>query len=342
MGEDGYGTYGLNAGIANLDGGASPEIVVTYDNHAIQVFGRDGVSLDAAPWFTNPTTTWLDRRLSWGQMIRWADPLVEEDHYHAHGPVWPLPTIQEWLNWTASPPSFGDLDGDGRDEVIAVPNVEFGDPYVTQAYAVMVLQGAGGDGSRSGRRLPGWETLPRGGVPMNVGGFYPANGIPAPAVANISGDARPEIVVSLNDGFMYAFDATGHRLWRYDYRAGHALLFSSEATIADLDQDGVPEIIFATYGSPTVLDSGRLVVLAADGSLRFDLPLPNPALNGNGVGALAAPTVADLDGDGQLEILVQTLDHGVDVFRVPGSAANCLAWSQARGGPLRTGKAHGP
>ncbi|MBT8370336.1 MAG: VCBS repeat-containing protein [Desulfobacterales bacterium] len=74
------------------------------------------------------------------------------------------------------------------------------------------------------------------------------------------------------------------------------------ATVADLNLDGSPEVIFTTYGAP------------------------------------AAPTVADLDGDGQLEIFVQTFDHGMDVFTVPGSGPNCLLWSTARGGPRRMGQ----
>jgi len=83
------------------------------------------------------------------------------------------------------------------------------------------------------------------------------------------------------------------------------------------------------------------VVLAANGALLHDVPLPNPGQNGNGNGAPAAPTVADLDGDGQLEILVQTFDHGLDVFTVPGSGTSCLLWPTARGGPLRTGSPSG-
>ena len=51
--------------------------------------------------------------------------------------------------------------------------------------------------------------------------------------------------------------------------------------------------------------------------------------------------VADLTGDGQLEIFVQTFDHGMDVFTEPGSAENCLLWPTARGGPLRTGAPQG-
>jgi hypothetical protein len=337
-GHQGYGCYGLNVAIGDLDDDPAPEIVVTYDNHEIQAFKADGTALDASPWFTNRQSAYAGMRLTWGQFIRWADPVVEEDQYHLHTGPWPNPGAgQEWLQWTASPPNVVDLDGDGRNEVVGVPNVEKNEPYETQAYALMALQGAHGDGSRSAMRLPGWETLPRGERPIAVQGWYPPTGVPAAATVDIQGDARPEIVVSLNDGFMYAFDASGQRLWRNDYTHGKAVMFASEPAIADLDQDGSPEIVFTTYGSPGVRDSGHLVVLAADGALLHDVPLPNPGQNGNGNGAPAAPTVADLDGDGQLEILVQTFDHGIDVFTVPGSAANCLLWTTARGGPLRLG-----
>ena len=58
-------------------------------------------------------------------------------------------------------------------------------------------------------------------------------------------------------------------------------------------------------------------------------------LDGDGENELIA---ADLDGDGQLEILVQTFDHGRDIFTVPGSGCDCLLWTTARGGPLRMGQ----
>jgi hypothetical protein len=338
MGHSGYGCYGLNVGIGNIDDDSRQEILVTYDNHHIQAFKDNGVAIDAAPWFTNRASAYAGQRLTWGQFIRWADPVIETNHYHLHTGVWPNPgNGQEWLQWTASPPSFADLDGDGRNEVIGVPNVEKGIPYVTQAYALMALQGAHGDGSRSAMRLPGWETLPRGSAPITVDGWYPPGGVPAPAVANIQGDVLPEIVVSLNDGYMYAYAASGARLWRYNYTNGKAIMYASEPMIADLSQDGSAEIIFTTFGAPSVHDSGHLIILSASGARLHDNPLPNPGHNGNGNGAPAAPTVADLDGDGQLEILVQTFDHGLDVFTVPGSGQNCLLWHNARGGLLRRG-----
>jgi hypothetical protein len=324
QGESGYGCYGLNVGIGNIDDDPDLEILVTYDNHQIQAFDPNGVTIDSSPWFKNPSSKYAGQRMTWGQFIRWADPAVETNHYHLNTGTWPSPDQEEWLQWTASPPSVADLDGDGKNEVIGVPNVEKQIPYVTQAFALMVLEGAYGDGSQSAMRMKGWETLPRGGAPLLAPSYYPPLGVPAPAIVSIQGDSRPEIVVSLNDGFTYAFDGTSKLLWKFDHRFGKPLMYASEATIADLNQDGSPEVVFSTFGDPDTTDSGHLVVLSASGALLFDVPLPSPGHNGNGNGGPAAPTIADLDGNGTLEIFVQTFDHGMDEFTVPGSGTACV------------------
>ncbi len=341
QGHSGYGCYGLNVAIGDIDDDPELEIIATYDNHHIQAFNHDGVAIDSARWFTNRSSEFAGERLTWGQFIRWADPQVEADHYHDHRGEWPHPSWAEWLQWTASPPNIVDLDGDGNNEVLGIPNIEMHEPYETQAYALMVLEGAYGDGSRSAMRLPGWENLPRGDRPILVDGWYPPLGVPAAVTVNLQGDNRPEIIVSLNDGFLYAFDADAQLLWRFNYMHGHPVMYASEPVVADLNQDGSPEVIFATYGAPDVTDSGNLLVLAADGALLHDIELPDPGSNGNGNGAPASPTVGDLDGDGKLEIFVQTFDHGMDVFSVPGSGNACLPWATARGGPLRMGQPNG-
>ena len=338
QGHNGYGCYGLNIRIGNIDDDDDLEIIVTYDNHHIQAFDPDGVAINASTYFTNRSSEFLNLPMTWGQFIRWADPQVEEDHYHFHPGDWPHPSRQEWLQWTASPPNVVDLDLDGQNEVVGIPNVEFNVPYETQAYAVMVLEGSHGDGSRSAMRKADWENLPRGFTPVAVDGWYPPNGVPAPTTVNIQGDDRPEIVVPLNDGFVHAFAADAQALWWFNYTHGKPLMYASEVTAADLNRDGSPELMFTTYGDPDVTDSGYLIILGADGSLLHDVPLPDPGYNGNGNGAPAAPTVGDLDGDEQLEIIVQTFDHGLDIFTVPGSGTNCLLWETSRGGPLRMGQ----
>ena len=56
------------------------------------------------------------------------------------------------------------------------------------------------------------------------------------------------------------------------------------------------------------------------------------------VGIAAAPSIADIDGDGRLEIVVTTIDHGIDVYRVPRSDARHLPWPTGRGAMTRAGR----
>jgi hypothetical protein len=339
VGNHGYGAYGENVGIGNLDNDPQPEIVVTFDNHQINVFNHDGTSVLASPWYTNRESGHAGSRLGWGQFIRWLSPRVEDNHLHRHVGAWPDVRTTPWLQWTASPPSIADLDRDGRNEVIGLPNAEMKEPYETQAYAFMVLDGAQGSGRRSARRHKGFRTLPLTRKPAvrPDGDWYPPSGIPAPTVVNIRGDRRPEIVASVPDGSVYAVGPGGKRLWRYDYAHGAAKTFASEVVAADLNRDGRPELVFGTYGAAA--RSGRLVVLSASGKRLHDIRLRNQGSDGNGIGIPAAPSIGDLDGDGRLEIVVSTFDHGIDVYRVPRSGTNRLPWPTGRGNLLRNGAA---
>ena len=78
-------------------------------------------------------------------------------------------------------------------------------------------------------------------------------------------------------------------------------------------------------------------MLSAAGKQLYDIRLRHQGSDGNGIGVPAAPSIADLDGDGRLEIVLSTFDHGLDVYRVPGSGTNCLPWPTGRGNLLRNG-----
>ncbi len=291
QGNQGYGCYGENVGIGNIDDDKDLEILVTYDNHQINAFKKDGTSVLASDWYKNRATKYAGQRMGWGQFIRWFDPDVEDAQYHTQTGPWPSVDTTMWLQWTASPPNVVDIDGDGKNEVVGIPNAEEHQPYETQGYAFMVLQGAQGDGSLAAKRLPAFRTLPFSDKPpvRASGDYYPPNGIPAPTTVNILGDARPEIIAPINDGYLYAVGPDGKVLWRYDYAKGVAKTFASEAVVADLNKDGTPEIIFGTYSLQP--GGGHLIVLENTGALLFDVPLPNQGKDGNGIGIPAAPAV---------------------------------------------------
>jgi hypothetical protein len=343
QGNHGYGAYGLNVGIGQLDDDPQLEIVVTFDNHQINLFNHDGTSVLASAWYTNRASEYAGKRLGWGQFIRWLSRSVEDAQWHSHTGAWPTPKKNSWLQWTASPPSIGDLDNDGHAEVIGIPNVERKIPYETQAHAVMVLDGAQNGGVRSGRRHAGFTTLPKTGKPIvrKSGDWYPPDGIPAPTLVDLTGDGKLDIVFPGNDGYVYAISSAGKRLWRYGYAPGKKRTFASEVSVADFNADGRPELVFGMYG--LTKGSGRLVVLSATGKRIARLVVPKQAKDGNGIGIAAAPSIADLDGNGTLEIVTTSIDHGLDVWTVPGSVASASAsgWSTGRGSLLRNGTVGG-
>jgi hypothetical protein len=340
MGHNGYGCYGLNVGIGNIDDDPQLEVIVTYDNHHINAFNHDGTSKTASSWYTNRDSKYAGKPLDWGQFIRWADPVVEDNHYHLHTGTWPNPGNGDvWLQWTASPPNVVDINGDGKNEVLGIANAETNEPYVTVYNAFMALEGDHGGADRSGRRLAGWETLPKGKAPQaRPSGYYPPAGLPAPTSIDLDGDKLPETVAPSEDGFIYAVSPAAKILWSFDYRHGLSLMYATEVVAADLNKDGTVELIFSTWGKPTETNAGRLVILDASGKLLHTVTVPGQGTNGNGIGLPAAPGVGDLDGDGQLEIVVQSFEHGADIFRVPGSGTKCLVWPTGRGNFLRNGQ----
>ncbi len=344
QGNHGYGCYGLNVGIGNLDNDSEQEIVVTFDNHQINVFQHTGVSMLAAPYFTNRASAYQGRRLNWGQFIRWFDPVVEHNHYHLHTGSWPHPNTEKWMQWTSSPPSVADINSDGKNEVVAVANVEMDVPYDTKHHSIMVLQGSYGSGTEASKRLPGWENLPSSGYPLNRSGlsWYPPRNPPAPTIADINNTAAgPEILYAAHDGYIYCTSAKAQRLWRRDIRHNRSLMYASEIAVVDLNKDGFVELVFTTYGPPHNASSaphGYLMILDRNGAVLHDLQLPVQGTNGNGKGAPAAPTVMDVDGDGTLEILVQTFGAGLFIYTVPGSRENLQLWPTARGNFLRDGR----
>ncbi len=75
---------------------------------------------------------------------------------------------------------------------------------------------------------------------------------------------------------------------------------------------------------------------------RMPRPVCEPAAGGGSADTAEPELIADVGGDGVLEIVVSLKDGKdgepqVKIFSVPGSAANCLLWPTGRGNYLRNG-----
>ena len=73
---------------------------------------------------------------------------------------------------------------------------------------------------------------------------------PAPSIGNISEDVGLEILAPAYNGNLYAFSSTKKQLWTYTFGTlSLPYTGAGEALIADLNGDGVPEIVFTTFSS---------------------------------------------------------------------------------------------
>jgi len=141
-----------------------------------------------------------------------------------------------------------------------------------------------------------------------------------------------EFVFAGFDGRIHAVSAANEPLWQQRFTDQPGVL-TGGLVAADLSKDGRPELVFTTYS--TEAGEGSLFILGANGAVLHQIELPDR-------GAMPVPTVADVDGDGTLEIVV-SLKDGVDrerqvlVYSVPGSGTRCLPWPTGRGNLRRTG-----
>jgi hypothetical protein len=142
--------------------------------------------------------------------------------------------------------------------------------------------------------------------------------ISAPAVAQLgTGTPTPEVVVGAGDGKVYAFHANGTTVagWPVllddpDEPGTQAAKIASSAAIGDIDGDGANEVVIGSgesYGS-----TARVYALRANGTFQPGWPVTIPAVTTNfipvvGQGTPAGPVLTDVDGDGEMEVAIDSV-----------------------------------
>ncbi len=151
----------------------------------------------------------------------------------------------------------------------------------------------------------------------------------SPALAQLDGAGKLDIVVGAGDGKVYAWNGRGRRLagWPVEARDGEdrERVISSPA-VGDIDGDGEPDVVEGSaevYGS-TPQTEGRVYAWNAKGELKPGWPIKPPALAADaipiaGEGTPASPALADVDGDGADEVAIAAFTGQPDLYRGDGS-----------------------
>ncbi len=194
----------------------------------------------------------------------------EEDwHLHAYGaagtPLVGWPTTGFVGGQERHTPASADLDGDGDVEIVTV-------------------SGSGSDGTylfayhHDGRPVTGFPARFNG----NVDTF--------PVIGDVDGDRQLDIVVACKGGALI-FSANG-LLKQSLVASGDVYYYSTAPALADLDGDGIPEIVVQTNTALNVWKGDGTVFPGWPVSLGRYLWLEN-----------AGPVVGDVDGDGQPDVV---------------------------------------
>lgn len=311
-----FGGYNQNIAAGDLDGDGVADVVSSYDAIGFGVFHGDGTPFPTDASFTDRVITSVEayHDLALSQQ-GWGDGDRSE--------------------FTYSPPVVADIDGDGDMEIVLAGDHEASSSTDNQGITVWVL-------NHDMTRPAGWDPPKDTGAALSYGEDLGHNIVitsPSPAVADLDGEPGLEILVPTYDGVLHAFRSNGEDFWTYAFATtASPYTGAGEPLIVDLNGDGSPEILFTTFtsGEPRLPDApAHLVILDAGGNELQKVEL-------FGRGSMAAPSVGDLDGDGQLELVISLKDSmegqsGVQIWDLPGSSGNCVLWGTGRGGPLRQG-----
>lgn len=324
----GWGVYNDNAALGDLDNDGQGELVVPSDVHYINAYEANGAQIAANAIYGGK---------GWGKVGIW-ESLVPE--LRGWGACDGTRTESYRTNFADGPAVIADVNGDGVVEVVVTGNVyDCNAGYPPSRYIGVYIFDA--DRSRFNEDGHNWETVPiNTGAPLSEDYNVIESAMPNPVVADLDGDGEKEILFASYDGRLHAFwlDKTEHHSWPYNVdNTGPGIRFASEPVVVDLDNDGFAEVIFASWPQKGSNYVGKLHVLNYQGTMLYEINLPAPFGGTDWNGAMAAPTLANIDADADLELVINTAHSGVVAYDLPGTANARVLWGTGRGNYQRTG-----
>lgn len=214
----------------------------------------------------------------------------------------------KWRFWEKAPygrsgANLADLDGDGRVELLITRS------NTGNATCLMALDAA------TGKFL--WRT-------KDVMQGYVSN-----ATVDIDGDGKLETLHTDKGNWVYCVNADGSERWRTEL-GGHGIFWTP--VVGDLDGDGRNEVVVGSRNADPK-DKACVFVLRDDGSVYARLAI--------GSGANSGMALGDIDGDGELEVIIPT-EGPLRVQALTWNGKGKAAWASVRGDSAMAAAANTP
>ena len=234
-----------------------------------------------------------------------------------------LPGFPQYrLEIMQSTPALADVNGDGRMEIFIGTGTFYynnSPDHPTNGRRLWAFDS-------QGRELAGW-----------AGGKQTDDLLPgSPVVGDIAGDGAPEIVIATLSGRLYAWHSDGQPVSGFPMTP-HGPTGDTDrqdvgksVVLGDYDGDGKMEI-FMTIGWGIGVIDGNGQMLTRDKTSGDS----RPSYSANGL-LLNNPVLADVDGDGQLELIAH--NSKLYVWDLPNGATRA-DWPMFKRNPARTGAA---
>jgi thermitase len=194
-------------------------------------------------------------------------------------------------------PAVGDFDNDGKEEIVV----------------------------RDGRFIYMYnkDGIIRSGWPVSLAtdrtNIFAGNAmVGSPTIADINNDGYKEILVTFRDGKIFAFDRNGQNMPGWPITVPTDILHSTPV-VSDLDCDGNIEIIIQGIDATSSDSKGYLFAFDNSGNILSGWPQTI------GGGSWTSPITADINNDGQNEIIAASYSSGsmgVYAFHKEGNLLN--------------------
>ncbi|RME28839.1 MAG: hypothetical protein D6798_01440, partial [Deltaproteobacteria bacterium] len=290
--------------LADLDGDGVFEIVLATSSGEVTVMRGDGETLPGFPVST----------------------AAMERPWFAAAPAYTSGAVPPPRESIVATPAVGDIDGDGQPEIVAG-----------------TLEGRLWAWHLDGRVVDGFPYTQLGRDPavLDSTHIFDRGFMGAPALADVDGDGVLDVVAGGGDQYLYVVDGRGQDVGPYPVELCHPTVCDvagariiASPTVADIDGDGDIAILLGTNeGANGGTDS---VTHGIDGPTGQPLPgfpwttqgliaqaLLLPVI---GEGHPASVAVADLDHDGDLEILDPIMLGQTDLVHHDGALAADLSY----------------